>query len=100
MVHQDEYDTLCRVLTDYEGYGTEDNDVVGDIDYVADFLDYLSKTCGLNGFVLETIQSAVRKYRKKDTDGMREMDDMKAEIYDLGCRLQTSWDDIWSDTTI
>ena len=32
MVHQDEYDTLCRVLTDYEGYGTEDDDVVGDID--------------------------------------------------------------------
>lgn len=100
MIHQDEYDTLCRVLTDYEGNGTDDNDVVGDIDYVADFLDYLSKTYGLNGFVLETIQRAVRKYRKKDTDGMREMDDIKAEIYDLGCRLQTSWDDIWSDTTI
>lgn len=100
MVHQDEYDTLCRVLTDYEGNGTEDDDVVGDIDYVADFLDSLSKTYGLNGFVLETIQRDVRKYRKKDTDGMREMDDMKAEIYDLGCRLQTSWDDIWSDTTI
>lgn len=100
MVHQDEYDTLCRVLTDYEGYGTEDDDVVGDIDYVADFLDSISQTYGLNGFVLETIQRAVRKYREKDTDSMREMDDMKAEIYDLACRLQTSWDDVWTDTII
>lgn len=80
MIHQDKYDTLCRVLTDYEGAGTDDDDVIGDIDYVADYLMELSKSEDINLFVRYTIETVVRE-----------------EIYDLACRVQNTWEYIWSE---
>lgn len=87
MIHQDKYDTLCRVLTDYEGNGTDDDDVIGDIDYVADYLLRLSKSEGINLFAQYTIERVVKYV------------DMEEEIYNLACRVQNTWEDIWNDTT-
>lgn len=89
MTHQDEYDTLCRVLTDYEGYGTEDDDVIGNIDYVADYLLELSKSEDINRFAQDTIETVVKHGDIYDFE----------EIYDLACRVQNTWEDIWNITT-
>lgn len=83
MIHQDKYDTLCRVLTDYEGAGTDDDDVIGNIEYVSDYLMELSNSEDINLFVRYTIETVV-KYG-----------DMKEEIYDLACRVQNTWESIW-----
>lgn len=85
MIHQDKYDTLCRVLTDYEGNGTEDDDVIGDIDYVSEYLLELSKSEDINRFAQYTIETVV-KYG-----------DMVEEIYDLACRVQNTWESIWGE---
>ena len=89
MIHQVKYDTLCRVLTDYEGYGTEDDDVIGNIDYVADYLMELSKSEDINLFVQDTIETVVEHGEIYDLE----------EIYDLACHVQNTWEDIWNDTT-
>lgn len=88
MTHQDKYDTLCRVLTDYEGAGTDDDDVIGNMEYVSDYLVELSKSEDINLFVKYTIETVVKHGEICDLE----------EIYDLACRVQNTWEYIWDIT--
>lgn len=88
MKHNGNYDALCRALTDYEGYGTDDEDVIGNIEYVVDELEEISNLPDINEFVQRTIERTI------DINNTNRSDD---DIYDLGCRIQNTWDDIWGE---
>lgn len=80
-LYKNDYDTLCRIITDYEGNGVEDENVIGNIDIVKSYLKEITDSPDVNDFAAVTINDVISGGNEDD-------------IYTMAVRCQTYWDSL------